>query len=312
MNRKAFWLFLAGILVALALPSCAERQPETLVPEYTEGATGTTSTPEKSPSKPTTPTPTVESTPVSPMDGTELIFVPEGSFLMGSEIGISKQDEVPEHITHIDAFWIYKHEVTYGQFSAFLNIFGNKEEEGANWLNASDRDLRIGEVNGVWAPDAGYEDHPVAGVTWYGASAYCEWAGGRLPTEAEWEKAARGEDGRIYPWGDEHPNCDFANFSGCVGYSVPVGSYPLGASPYGVLDMSGNVFEWVADRYNPGYYRVSPVFNPQGPDRGEFRVLRGGSRAFHIGYMRVSARNRLAPNLTFCSLGFRCAFDELP
>jgi formylglycine-generating enzyme required for sulfatase activity len=245
-------------------------------------------------------------------DGTELVFVPEGSFLMGSEVGTSKADEVPEHIAHLDDYWIYKYEVTYAQFSRFLNTIGNQEEDGALWLNASDRDLRISEVEGVWEPDAGYEDHPVAGVTWYGARAYCEWVGARLPTEAEWEKAARGEDGRLYPWGDEHPNCDFANFSGCVGYSVPVGSYPLGASPYGVLDMGGNVWEWVTDWYDENYYNESPVFNPLGPEMGVYKVLRGGSRAFIIGYMRTSARNRLVPYLTFCSLGFRCVMDDLP
>jgi formylglycine-generating enzyme required for sulfatase activity len=246
------------------------------------------------------------------VDGTELIFVPEGSFLMGSEVGTSRDDEVPEHIAHLGDYWIYKYEVTYAQFAQFLNTFGNQEEDGALWLNASDRDLRISEADEVWAPDEGYEDHPVAGVTWYGARRYCEWVGGRLPTEAEWEKAARGEDGRIYPWGDEHPNCDFANFSGCVGYSKPVGSYPMGASPYGVLDMGGNVWEWVMDWYAEDYYREPPVFDPQGPEEGTYKVLRGGSRAFIIGYMRTSARNRLTPYLTFCSLGFRCVMDEVP
>jgi formylglycine-generating enzyme required for sulfatase activity len=202
----------------------------------------------------------IGSTQISSIDGMVMVSVPAGEFEMGSESGDS--DESPVHSVYLDAFWIDQTEVTNAMFAAFLNEQGNQSEGGTTWLDADIADALIEQSGGQWAPKDGFGDHPVVEVTWYGVRAYCQWAGRRLPTEAEWEKAARGEDSRTYPWG-EYFDCQKGNFDdeiildiyvvpggeGCDGYehTAPVGSFPDGASPYGALDMAGNTWEWVAD-----------------------------------------------------------------
>jgi formylglycine-generating enzyme required for sulfatase activity len=233
-----------------------------------------------------------------------MVHVPAGEFSMGSDEG--EQEERPVHTVYLDTFYIDKTEVTNAQFAQFLNEQGNQKERGATWLTVGDEDCLITETGGQYQPKNGYADHPVIEVTWYGAAAYCEWAGRRLPTEAEWEKAARGVDERTYPWGEEI-DCNHANYGGCVGETVEVGSYSLGASPYGVLDMAGNVWEWVADWHYAHYYAASPSSNPQGPDSGSFRNLRGGSWLNGERRVRATTRYGYAPADSLSSVGFRCA-----
>jgi len=241
-------------------------------------------------------------------DGIVQVFVPEGEFEMG---GNEFDDEKPIHSVYLDAFWIDQMEVTNAMFAAFLNDKGNQSEGGANWLDASDDDVLIEQNGGVWQAKSGFADHPVIEVTWYGANAYCEWAGRRLPTEAEWEKAARGGlEGEKYPWGDQAPVCasgaeNGAQFVDCAGDTVVVGNYsPNG---YGLYDMAGNVWEWVADWYDESYYQNSSSDNPEGPESGGYRVLRGGSWYNSVWYLRSAYRVRNTPDSPDSNYGFRCA-----
>jgi formylglycine-generating enzyme required for sulfatase activity len=221
---------------------------------------------------PLPPTPTATPTPVrppavaeagqvwvNPIDGAEMVYVPAGEFVMGSD---RSKTEQPVHTVYLDAFWIDRTEVTNAGYRKCVEVGTCSQPRDTGWYNDPNR-----------------AEHPVVWVDWYQAKTYCEWAGKRLPTEAEWEKAARGTDGRTFPWG-EGIDCDHAHYSGCpwtFGETAPVGSKPAGASPYGALDMTGNVWEWVADWYDPDYYSQSPDRNPPGPASGETRVLRGCS-----------------------------------
>jgi len=242
------------------------------------------------------------STQISPVDGMVLVYIPAGEFQMGSEEG--NDNESPVHEVYLDAFWMDEHEVTLGQYQEFMATADYSVE--ARYFEEFCR-------------GAG-EDSPVACVNRYDASAYCEWAGKRLPTEAEWEKAARGGlEERIYPWGDQAPVCtkgavNGAQFSSCGGKFVPVKSFS--PNNYGLYDMAGNVGEWVSDWYDENYYQDYPVENPQGPGVGDYSVLRGG--AFidikDLAYgVRVALRYKEVPSVMYFNVGFRCASSsEIP
>ena len=230
-------------------------------------------------------------------DGTPMALVPAGEFLMGSNDGAS--DERPVHPVYLDAYYIDKFEVTTSRYLAFLQATGRKPPDKWN------------EVNPLfdWA-------RPVVGVDWNDADAYCRWAGKRLPTEAEWEKAARGTEGQKYPWGAEEPSDSVANFDWDSrrtwrGYSTltPVGSFESGKSPYWLYDTGGNVWEWVADWYNPNTYQNNHERNPKGPQTGIHRVTRGGSWADKAYSVRASNRRGISPSERYRDVGFRCAQD---
>jgi formylglycine-generating enzyme required for sulfatase activity len=245
----------------------------------------------------------------------EVVRVPAGPFAMGSAAG--RKDEQPVHEVHLDAYYIDRFEVSNAQFAAFLNdVQRNADLEGHALLDLDDADAQIhrGERGVEPIPDTA--THPVVEVSWYGARAYCDWAGMALPTEAMWEKAARGTDGRTYPWGEgiDRSRANYGAEGCCRGddgdgffHLAPVGSYPSGASPYGALDMAGNVWEMVGDWYGEDYYAEGSGNNPQGPAAGINRVLRGGSMSSDPYRLRTTDRSGLPPVATYVIIGFRCA-----
>lgn len=217
-----------------------------------------------------------------------MVRVPSGSFLMGTVHGGGFADEEPQHPVDLPAYFIDATEVTVGQ-----------------WRNSP---IRLPEQP-AWNVE---DDRPVVNVTWLEAEQYCEWRGGRLPSEAEWEKAARGDGARVYPWGDGF-STDLVN-SGVAGdpfeRSSPVGSFPDGASPHGALDMAGNAWEWTADWYDPDTYDARPVASPRGPHRGAHKVARGGSfRGSYSVNVRSAIRLPLAASTRRDDVGFRCVVD---
>lgn len=334
----ALGLVIILTLVIVLMLNGGGGKPTQAVSSPTSVSTYTSSTQPPVPS--TTPGPAA-----SPVDGMVIVYVPEGSFTMGSDADDALAecqkytsdcdrswftDEEPVHTVYLYAYWIDETEVTNTMFEIFVQstgcttdaekkgssvVFtesGGWEAPGANWQHPE------GEGSSI----SGKGNYPVVHVSWNDAQAYCEWAGRRLPTEAEWEKATRGTDARIYPWGAQPPagnllnfadvnlNIDWAERSVDDGYqfTAPVGSYPSGASPYGALDMAGNVWEWVADWYSKTYYGSSPSSNPLGPTSGQYRVYRGGS--WSDSSVRSAERTRDEPGLTSNFLGFRCALSS--
>ena len=252
-------------------------------------------------------------------DGATMRLIPAGEFEMGSNDGVS--GEKPVHSVSLDAFYMDVYEVTNAQYATFLNAVGKHQDAGLEWLDIGDGDELIELVGGVYRPKSRFADHPVIEVSWYGAAAYAQWAGKRLPTEAEWEKAARGGPvGKRYPWGDAISHDD-ANYSGTGGRdkwsrTAPVGSFlPNG---YGLYDMAGNVWEWCMDEYQSGFYASSPRSNPIAGGLISFvnnnftsvktsRVLRGGSWVDNPLNLRVASRDYYRPTNSLDGSGFRCA-----
>ncbi|MDP6749782.1 MAG: formylglycine-generating enzyme family protein [Candidatus Poribacteria bacterium] len=226
-------------------------------------------------------------------DGAKMAYIPAGSFEMGDSKNEPEdwmKHSRPVHRVELDAFYMDVHEVTVGQFREFVNQSGYKY--GGNWDSVT-----------KLSPGDGY---PMVEVNWNDAVAYAKWAGKRLPTEAEWEYAARGGlVGKRYPWGDEITHDD-ANYDRKVGKLAVVGSYP--ANGYGLYDMAGNAWEWCQDRYGENYYSSSPAKNPPGPGSGSYRVLRGGACYDNASnyHLRVAYRSNYIPAGRYLGLGFRC------
>jgi len=237
-----------------------------------------------------------------------MIYIPPGPFLMGNNA--SYDDQKPEHEIYLDGFWIDRYEVSNAEFVRFLVAMGNQVEKGGRWIELSPNS-RIREINGTYKIEIGYENHPVVNVTWYGAQAYARWAGKRLPTEAQWEKAASWNEvskkKRKWPWGDKW-NKELLNcWEGIHQFTTPVNSYPDGASSYEIQNMAGNLWEWCADWYAPQYYKVSPYKNPKGPGKGDYRLIRGGSWTSYRVFATTTYRGMHSPGSGSFDVGFRCA-----
>ena len=239
----------------------------------------------------------------------DMVLIPGGPFQMGSQDG--EVDERPVHTVYVDAFYMDRHLVTNADYSRFLNVFGNRLEGGKKWLDTDGPFswwlCKIKKKDSHFIPKPGYENHPVVKVSWYGARAYAQLVGKRLPTEAEWEKAARGGlVGQKYVYGNTI-SLHQANVGG-LHATTPVGSYP--SNGLGLYDMVASVWQWCSDWYDPEYYARSPSGNPEGPESGSLKVLRGGSW-FHKESWRVANRSADDPiSENFCFVtSFRCVKD---
>ena len=281
----------------------------TIPPNENENQGGPTAIPTDDPAQ------TSGSSDITDPHGVSMRLVPAGEFTMGSDadnaLAVCQKyssgcdggwyvDEEPPHTVSLDAFYIDTYEVTNALYADCVN------EGACRPPTQSSTDTRPSYYD-----EAEFDDFPVLYVDWNMATTYCEWRGGRLPTEAEWEKAARGTDGRAFPWGQEADDT-YANYGVANGDTTRVGEYESGKSAYGVYDMAGNVWEWVSDWYAERYYQNSPASNPTGPDSGDGKVVRGGSWYDTAELIRTSVRNRFDPAEVQNNFGFRCALDATP
>lgn len=347
----SFWLFGLGgvqqISAVLPLPAAstatltpgpatAEGASVTILPSATRTAVAATrqpaapvpDTPAAVIANTAVPTPLPTNTPLLPTatpfmmtraaDNMPIVFIPATTFQMGAaeDDANANPDERPLHTVTLDAFFIDRHEVTVRQYTAFLNVIGGYVNgcNGYTCLSTKAETTAshiLGVMDGSFVAEDGFDDYPVNHVSWYGAQAYCDWVGARLPTEAEWELAARGTDGRLYPWGSEEPQSNRAIFAADFSALRPVDALPAGASPHGIFGMAGGVWEWVADGYDTFFYVYSPEENPVAAAENvtAARVLRGGGYTSPAPEIRVTNRFNFSP-IDFRSLpdaGFRCA-----
>lgn len=288
--KRIPWILMCLVLIFAACTPASTSTPTALPPTAEPGPT---------PAPPTVPPTLVPAALSGPqsgavmqwLDGSLLVYVAAGDFIMGS--GASN---APQKTVTLDGYWIYQTDVTnkmYAQCVATGNCAPPAQELGAPVYTNPD-----------------YGDYPVVGVTWDMAANYCGWVQGQLPSEAQWEKAARGPNGSVYPWGSEKPACDVVNMLGCLGHTSGVNDYPSGKSPYGLLDMEGNVYQWVNDYYSDGYYDVMPLQNPPGPDSGDTRVIRGSSFESEDTLIYASLRHYGANAYHSRDLGFRCVVPQ--
>jgi formylglycine-generating enzyme required for sulfatase activity len=289
MNRLTWLVLVGGMVLGSCAPATtpAPTSAPTLVPTVA-------SSPQ--PTQPPTLVPVALAGPQAGttmqwIDGSQLAYVPAGSFIMGMGIG-----NVPQKTINVDGFWISVSDVTnkmYGQCVTTGNCAPPAQEVGTPVYSNPD-----------------YGDYPVVGVTWDMAANYCKWAQGALPTEAQWEKAARGQDSSVYPWGSDNPGCDLLNYSGCLGHLSGVNDYPAGRSPYGLLDMAGNVYQWVNDFYAEQYYDSMPASNPTGPASGDSHVIRGSSFESDAAQLQSAIRHFGGQGYHSRDLGFRCVVNQ--
>jgi formylglycine-generating enzyme required for sulfatase activity/tRNA A-37 threonylcarbamoyl transferase component Bud32 len=237
---------------------------------------------------------TLNSTWTRPADGMTMVYIQAGKFLMGSDS--RNPDEKPEHTVTLDDYWIDQNEVTNKMYEKCVTAkFCQPPDDNSSFTHTT------------YYGNPKYANYPVIFVSWNDASNYCAWVGVRLPSEAEWEKAARGSKGQLYPWGNSNPDKSRANYGFILGDTSEVGSFPNGISPYGVKDMAGNVGEWVNDWYSDTYYSQSPPLNPSGPDIETFRVIRGGSWYENETSLLSTTRFYRNPSDSNIISGFRCA-----
>ena len=250
-----------------------------------------------------------------------MVYVQGGAFVMGSPPDVGHDDESPAHEVCLNGFYIDKYEVTNAQFKQFVDTTGYVTDLEKDPSSALGRNWRQPYGSKSSADDM--LDHPVVCVTWKDANIYAQWAGKRLPTEAEWEKAARGTDARVYPWGNTPLTGELSNIADKSAglrwsdsslddnyqHTAPVGSFPSGKSGYGAYDMAGNVWEWGLDWWGSDYYADSPVQNPTGPETGDFRVIRGGSWFDFLEGAKTPYRMYFRPQGASADIGFRCVRD---
>ena len=316
------------ILSLLALTACTT--PATVAPSASAPADLSTATPVPAieatstpegiptatfPAPPISPTPAGYAARISPADNMPQVFVPAGTLHMGGYDIHTEDDELPAHDVILNEFWIDQFELTNGMYGLCVE---------AGICNPPQKPYSNQRPEYFGNPE--FQNYPVTTVTWTDAQTYCTWAGRRLPTEAEWERAARGDDMRTYPWGEEPPTALYANYNNFIRDTSRVGSYPLGASPFGAMDMAGNVAEWVQDFYRADYYQNSPSANPTGPEQAKrliLRVIRGGTYQDVWVNIRVANRgSELGPNpdaaydspdlygRSSSKIGFRCASSQ--
>lgn len=235
---------------------------------------------------------------IAEQKNSSMAHFPAGEFMMGGAVEVGRKDEFPRHKVYLDAFYLDRYEVTGKDFENFLQVNPKEHPTITGWFGRKAR------------PELA--NSPVIGLTWKRCQKFCRWQGKRLPTEAEWERAAAGLKGNIYPWGNSKPDAKKANFGRCCfimkGLVLnPVGKLQLGKTPEGVYDLAGNIAEWVYDWYDKNYYKTSPYKNPRGPDKGKYHVIRGGAWNSLPDYLRSSSRYGYDDAKDFYGIGCRCA-----
>jgi formylglycine-generating enzyme required for sulfatase activity len=297
------------MVLVLSLGACAN--PATLEPDDTPASAITrlpTLVPTLEPTQAPTFTAILEASATAPIEPTKepyspgdtymrpadqklMVYVPTGEFEMGA-MGRGDTGTLPIHTVYLDGFWIDQTEVTNAQYGLCVQA----------GICVPSRYADLSMYNA--------DNQPVLAVTWYDADSYCAWAGGSLPSESQWEYAARGPEGRTYPWGEAEPDCETANYLECLGKPAEVGLYPSGASRVGALDLAGNVYEWVSDWH--AKYPEGRQVNPQGPSEGDRKIIRGGSWTDLPQFIHAIQRIRYVPTDASETVGFRCVLSSVP